>query len=112
MLGALGFWWLTLATIVTDPRPDWHTVAEPGVAALAALWAVAAVVLPLAVRGRRLPVDVVAATTWAAGLAAATGAIAEALAFEEPPGTVPAAVAAGVFAVAAAAFRAANDPVE
>ncbi|HEX8123518.1 MAG TPA: serine/threonine-protein kinase [Solirubrobacteraceae bacterium] len=111
-LGALGFWWLTLAAIVTDPHPDWDAVAEPGVLAVAALWGVAAAVLPLVVRGRRLPVDVVAATVWAAGLAAATGAIAEALAFAEPDGTVPAAVLAGIAAVAAAAFRAANDPVE
>jgi eukaryotic-like serine/threonine-protein kinase len=111
-LGALGFWWLTLATIVTQADPDWDAVTEPGVLALAALWGVAAAVLPLGVRGRRLPVDVVAATVWAAGLAAATGAIAEALAFTEPGGTVPAAVLAGIVAVAAAALRAANDPVE
>jgi hypothetical protein len=105
VLGAIGFWWLILATIVTDPRPDFEAIAEPAVPALAALWAVAAAVLPLLVRGRRLPVDVVAATVWAAGLAAATQAIAEALAFAEPDGTVVAAVLAGVVAVGAAAFR-------
>jgi eukaryotic-like serine/threonine-protein kinase len=104
-LGALGFWWLTLAAIVTQDRPDLEAVAEPAVAALAALWAVAAAVLPLAVRGRNLAIDVVAATVWAAGLAAATGAIAEALAYAEPDGTVPAAVLAGAIAVLGAAFR-------
>ena len=36
-------------------------------------------------------VDAVAATVWAAGLAAATQAIADALAFSEPDGTVAAA---------------------
>ena len=105
VLGALGFWWLTLAAIVTQPAPDLDALAEPAIPALAALWGVAAAVLPIVVRGRRLPVDVVAATVWAAGLAAATGAIAEALAFAEPDGTVPAAIVAGVVAVGAAAFR-------
>jgi hypothetical protein len=57
------------------------------------------------VRGRNLAVDVVAATAWAAGLAAATGAIAEALAYAEPRGAVPAAVLAGAIAVLGAAFR-------
>ena len=104
-LGALGFWWLTLAPIVTQVDPDLDRLAEPGIAALAGLWAVAAAVLPLAVRGRNLAVDVVAATVWAAALAAATGTIAEALAYAEPDGTVPAAVLAGAIAVLGAAFR-------
>ncbi len=111
-LGALGFWWLALAPVVTRARPDLDAVAEPGVLALAALWGAAAAVLPLLVRGRTLAVDVVAATVWAAGLAAATGAIAEALAYAEPDGTVPGAVLAGVVALAAAAFRGAGDRVE
>jgi hypothetical protein len=55
--------------------------------------------------------DVVAATVWAAGLAAATGAIAEALAFAEPDGTVPAAVLAGLVALVAAGFRGQGDRV-
>jgi hypothetical protein len=110
-LGALGLWWLTLAAIVTDDRPDLAAVADPAVPALAALWAVGAAVLPFAVRGRRLPVDVVAAAAWAAGLAAATGAIADALAYPEPAGTVPAAALAGAAAVVAAAFRGGGDRV-
>ena len=104
-LGALGFWWFALAPVVVQDRPDLDAVAEPGVAALAALWGVAAAVLPLLVRGRRLAIDVVAATVWAAALGAATGAIAEALAYPEPDGTVAATVAAGALAVLAAAFR-------
>ena len=104
-LGALGLWWLTLAPLALQAEPDLDALAEPGIAALAGLWAVAAAVLPLAVRGRNLAVDVVAATVWAAGLAAATGAIAEALAYAEPEGTVPAAVIAGAIAVLGAAFR-------
>jgi hypothetical protein len=62
-------------------------------------------VLPLAVRGRNLAIDVVAASAWAAGLAAASPAIAEALRYAEPEGTVPAAVLAGAIAVVGAAFR-------
>ena len=104
-LGALGFWWLTLAPIVTQSDPDLASIAEPGVAALAGLWAVAAAVLPFLVRGRRLSVDVVGATVWAAGLAAATTTIAEALSYTEPDGTIAASVAAGALAVLAAAFR-------
>ncbi len=111
-LGALGFWWLALAPVVTRARPDLDAVAEPAVLALAALWGAAAAVLPLLVRGRTLAVDVVAVTVWAAGLAAATGAIAEALSYTEPDGTVPGAVLAGVVALAAAAFRGAGDRVE
>jgi hypothetical protein len=111
-LGALGLWWLTLAPIATQNTPDLDALAEPAIAALAALWGAAAAVLPVVVRGRTLAIDAVAATAWAAGLAAGTGAIAEALAYAEPRGTVPAAVLAGVLAVAAAAFRGPDDRVE
>jgi eukaryotic-like serine/threonine-protein kinase len=105
-LGALGFWWLTLAPIVTQADPDLDRLGEPAIAALAGLWGLAAAVLPLVVRGRNLALDVVAAAAWAAGLAAATGAIAEALLYAEPGGTAPAAVLAGAIAVVGAAFRA------
>jgi hypothetical protein len=70
-----------------------------GAAALAVLWALGALVLPWLVRGRSLAFDVVAATTWAAGLAAATGALAERVTGAPPPGLVAGGIAAGVLAV-------------
>jgi hypothetical protein len=65
------------------------------------VWAVAALVLPLLVRGRALPVDVVGATAWAAGLAAAmegaTGAA--------PRGLILGALGAGALALLIVASR-------
>jgi hypothetical protein len=104
-LGALGFWWLVLAPLATQADPALDALAEPAIAALAGLWGLAAAVLPLVVRGRNLAIDVVAATAWAAGLAAATPAIAEALQYAELEGTVPAAALGGAIAVVGAAFR-------
>ena len=78
-----------------------------------ALWAAGAAVLPWLVRGRSAALDLVAATLWAAGLAAGAGAIGHALG----PGTVPQpdprgvalGAAAGVLiAVAARAIRGAT----
>ncbi|MDQ6805591.1 MAG: hypothetical protein M3065_11635, partial [Actinomycetota bacterium] len=53
-----------------------HRVLEPlvtsGALAPALVWAVAAVILPWLARGRRVAVDFVLASAWAAGLVAAT----------------------------------------
>jgi eukaryotic-like serine/threonine-protein kinase len=121
-LGALGCWWLALAEMVSGDRlalgtpPDatfdpggaahlWP-LATSGVLGLAALWAAAAVVLPVVVRGRALAADVVAATAWAAGLGSATQAIAGALAWQPAMrGLVAGAVVAGGLALVAAASR-------
>jgi hypothetical protein len=77
-LAAAGAWWLVLAEA---PRPHgWDSLesfATSGALVIAPVWALAAVVLPWLVRGRRLAVDVVAATAWAAGLTAAAEAAAE-----------------------------------
>jgi hypothetical protein len=121
-LGALGCWWLALAELVSGDRlalgtpPDatfdpggaahvWPLVTS-GVLGLAALWAVAAVLLPIVVRGRALAADVVGATAWAAGLGSATQAIAGALAWQPAMrGLVAGAVVAGGLALVAAASR-------
>ena len=71
-----------------------------GALLLAVVWGFAALVLPWLVRGRSLAVDVVTATTWAAGTAAATVSLAEQLGTPAPYGLVPGAVAAGVVALA------------
>ena len=61
--------------------------------------------LPWLVPGRSLSVDVVGATTWAAGLAAATAAVAERTGLQEPRGLVAGAVVGGVLAVLAGRAR-------
>ncbi len=71
-----------------------------GALLLAVIWGVAALVLPWLVRGRSLAFDVVTASAWAAGTAAATAALAEQLGTAPPYGLVPGAIAAGVIALA------------
>jgi eukaryotic-like serine/threonine-protein kinase len=118
-LGALGCWWLMLAEVLSGKRlalgaPPDATLAgthlmpllTSGVLAVAALWAAAAVLLPLLVRGRALAADVVGATTWAAGLGSATQAVAGALSWQPAMrGVVASAVVAGGLAVVLAASR-------
>ena len=117
-LGALGAWWALLATPLLGraalgampelaPGADLEAAADGVLAPLlsggallyAALWALAALLLPWLVRGRWLAVDLVAAATWAAALGAGTVAVAESLGTSEPPGVVAGAVIAGVLAV-------------
>jgi eukaryotic-like serine/threonine-protein kinase len=118
-LGALGFWWLALAEVLSGDRlalgvPPGTTLAgshlDPlvtsGALALAGLWAAAAVLLPVLVRGRTLAVDIVGASAWAAGLGSVTQAVAQALSWQPTMrGLVAGAVVAGGVAVAAAASR-------
>ena len=110
-LGALGAWWLVLAEAVADERlatgpprdmgawqrstqHAWTDVLVPivtnGALLVAALWALAALVLPYVVRGRVFALDLVGATIWAAALGSATQAVAP-----EMRGLVAGAVAAG-----------------
>jgi len=130
-LGALGAWWVVLAepllerALVLGPAPRTASrdsfdgaagiaagdVIAPamssGALLLAVLWGTAALVLPWLVRGRSLSVDIVTATAWAAGTAAATAALAQRLELPPPHGLVAGAVAA---AVAALALRRAEPP--
>jgi hypothetical protein len=129
-LGGLGGWWLALAEALTSgrlltgpasgvlPRDAWegsalHAVRDAvwpllsaGALAVAVLWALAAMLLPVLVRGRSAALDLVGAAAWAATLAAATQALAEGLLLDPPRGLVAGAVLAGVVAVAARAARA------
>jgi hypothetical protein len=118
-LGALGGWWLALAEVLTGDRlalgapPDAALDAKhldplltSGALALVGLWALAAVVLPIVVRGRVLAADVVGATAWAAALGSATQAVADTLSWQPTMrGLVAGAVVAGGLAVAFAASR-------
>ncbi|HEY6695333.1 MAG TPA: serine/threonine-protein kinase [Solirubrobacteraceae bacterium] len=109
-LGATGLWWLLLAeplldrdlafaTAPGDAGDVLETLLGGGALLLAPVWAAAALVLPWLVRGRSLAVDVVAATTWAAGLGAATGAVAQSASLGEPRGLAAGAVVAGALAL-------------
>lgn len=84
-------------------------LVSSGAVGIALVWALAAAVLPYLVRGRSAPVDIAAATAWAAGLAAGTQAVAGALPWAGGPpavhGAAPAAILAGVIAVFARASR-------
>jgi hypothetical protein len=127
-LGALGGWWLALAEALTSkqlvagagvqsPRGVWDESAldaardavwpllSAGALGLVALWALAAMLLPLLVRGRSAAWDMVGAAAWAATLAAATKALSEALLLDPPRGLVAGALSAGVIAVGARAVR-------
>jgi len=128
-LGGLGAWWLALAELLTSdrlvfgpasdvlPRSNWESSAVDAMAhalwpllaggalGLVALWALAAVALPILVRGRSAALDIVAVTGWAAALAAATQALSEALVLDPPRGLVVGALAGGVIAVTARAVR-------
>jgi hypothetical protein len=115
-LGACGLCWVLLAEpllgrdLLLGTRPgDAGDVLEDlvtsGALLLAPVWVVAAAVLPWIVRGRSLALDVVAATTWAAALAATTGTVAEATGLGEPRGLVAGAVLAGALALIAAQAR-------
>jgi eukaryotic-like serine/threonine-protein kinase len=118
-LGALGCWWLALAEVLTGDRlalgapPNAKLdgshitpLVTSGALALAALWAAAAVLLPVLVRGRRLAADLVGASAWAAALGSGTQAVAETLSWQpEMHGLVAGAVVAAGVAVAAAASR-------
>jgi eukaryotic-like serine/threonine-protein kinase len=120
-LGAAGLWWVLLAEpllgerlYLSPPTPGaprgWEDEAgraldgvlgppvTSGLILLAALWALAAVLLPWLVRGRYAGADLVAASAWAAGLGAGTAALAEWAGAAAPRGLVAGAIAAGTLA--------------
>jgi len=132
-LGALGYWWLALAEPLlgrrlwlgplsgTPTRAAWEgsldTTAVHVVGPLltsanllgAMLWALAAGLLPLLVRGRGAALDVVAASLWSGMLAGLVpivdGGLAAGAAAQAPRGLVVGAVLGGAIAVAARALR-------
>ena len=128
-LGALGGLWLVLAEALASerllfgqpravlPAGAWDESAldaardalapllTGGTLAIAALWALAAALLPVLVRGRSAAIDLVAAAGWAAALAAATQALGEALVLDAPRGLVVGAIVAAAVAVGARAVR-------
>lgn len=135
-LGALGFWTLVLVEPVVyatffygcargtlppgawegSVADAWRSAIEPllrsGALACAALWAAGALVLPWLVRGRSAALDLVAATVWAAGLAAGAAAIGHALNGKVPsPDPRGAAFGAAIAVLLAVAARGARVAV-
>ncbi|HTA32714.1 MAG TPA: serine/threonine-protein kinase [Solirubrobacteraceae bacterium] len=132
-LGVLGYWWLTLAGPLlghklwleephgTPRHSVWegslslaatHVIAPVlaiGVLSGALLWGVAAVVLPLLVRGYSAVRDVAAVAAWSAALVVATPVLAAGLnahaAHPSPRGALLGAVLGAFVAVAARAVR-------
>jgi len=132
-LGALGYWWLTLAepfagerlwlgpSAGIPPRAVWedslsstavHVVAPAltlGLLLGAALWAAAAALLPLMVRGTSAALDAVAAVAWSAALFLATpgldAGLGAAAAQPTPRGALVGTLLGGAAAVAARALR-------
>ncbi len=122
-LGALGYLWLCVAELLSGQallaggdiaqRPGWEDSAsravsdalEPlvtsGLLTVAALWALAAAVLPWVVRGRSAALDLAAAAVWAAALAIGTQAMLDAAAPSAPP---PRGLALGAIAAVLAAI--------
>jgi hypothetical protein len=111
VLGAAGLWWIVLVQVVADrrlitaPARDLaHLVARPELA-VAGVWAAAAALLPLFVRGRNAAVDLLGACVWAAALALGTRAVTRAAGAGDPRGLIGAAALAALLAVLARALR-------
>jgi hypothetical protein len=113
-LGALGWWAVLTARVLghgrgawaDDPSLAWHEGVQPIVGnglilAVAGVWALAALALPLLVRGRALGPDLVGAVIWGTALAAGTQALAP-----DIGSAVLGATLAGVLAVLIRASRA------
>jgi len=129
-LGALGYLWLCVAELLSGhqllagppgdagQRPGWEDSAgravsdaigpllTSGVLAVAALWALAAAVLPWVVRGRSAALDLAAAAVWAAALAVGTQAMLDATAPHAAHGARGLALGAVVGALGAVGLRA------
>jgi eukaryotic-like serine/threonine-protein kinase len=133
VLGALGYWWLTLAEPLlsrrlwlgepagTPARESWegsigaaatHVVLPMftlGVLFGALLWACGSLVLPWIVRGRRVVLDLLAAVVWSVALAVAAPALDGGLVVHAtqpaPRGIAVGAIFAGALVVAARALR-------
>jgi hypothetical protein len=111
VLGAAGFWWLSLVEtilqkrLIFSPAEDLKAlVADPRLA-IAGVWAVAAAVLPLLVRGRNVGADLLGACAWAVALGIGTNAAAHAAGAGSPRGIVGASALAALVAVLARALR-------
>jgi serine/threonine protein kinase len=132
-LAALGFWWLALAESLLNrrlwlgpprglpPRAVWESSLEKAATHVigatftvelllgAAVWALAAMILPWLVRGRNAALDVVTAVVWTIALLAATPLLGRALLSQagqsSPRGALLGAVVGCALAVCARALR-------
>jgi hypothetical protein len=115
-LGALGWWAVLAGRVVVHGRAAWADdagaawrrgvqpiVGDGSILAVGGVWALAALTLPVFVRGRAFALDLVGAVAWGAGLAAGTQAVAP-----DAGTAVMGAALAGVLGVLARASRAAD----
>ena len=108
VLGAAGFWTVALVGLLLhkhlfiEPPTTLRGLVESPAVATAGVWAAAAALLPLLVRGRNVGVDLLAALTWALLLALGTQYAADAA---DPRGVAGAAALAALTAVLAQALR-------
>jgi hypothetical protein len=113
-LGALGWWAVLAGRVLGHGRAAWAddigaawregvqpVVGDVTVVAVAGVWALAALLLPLFVRGKAFAYDLLGAAVWGAGLAAGTQALAP-----DMGAAVLGATLAGVLSVLVRASRA------
>lgn len=111
ILGAAGFWWLSVVALllnkrlIVDPAQDLKDLVQQPSLALAGVWAAAAAVLPIFTRGRNVGLDLLGACVWATALALGTQTVAEATNAGDPRGVVGAAALAALLALLAGALR-------
>ncbi|MDX6640481.1 MAG: eukaryotic-like serine/threonine-protein kinase [Solirubrobacteraceae bacterium] len=111
VLGAAGYWWIALVQavlgkrLITAPAADLKHLLTRADLAVAGVWALAAGLLPLLVRGRNAVLDLLGACVWAAGLALGTQAVTRAAGAGDPHGLVGGAALAALLAVLAMALR-------
>jgi hypothetical protein len=111
VLGAAGFWWISLAEIalhqrlLLGPAADLRDLVSSRWLVVGAVWAAAAALLPLFVRGRNVGADLLGALAWATATAVASDQLAKAVGAPDPRGLVGAAATAAVLAVLAQALR-------
>jgi hypothetical protein len=111
VLGAAGFWWLSLVALllhrrlITEPATDLTTLVQDPQLAIAAVWAAAAALLPAFTRGRHIGLDLLGACVWATALAVGTQTVAGATNAGDPRGLVGAAALAALLAVLSGALK-------
>jgi hypothetical protein len=108
VLGAAGFWTLSLVALLLqkrlllEPHGNLTALTSDPAMATAAVWATAAAILPALTRGRNVGADLLGAIVWAAALAVGTQYAAQG---GDPRGLTGAAALAALLATLAGALR-------
>jgi len=111
ILGAAGYWWLALVQtllherLITEPAAGLRALVEHPALAVSGVWAAAAALLPMFVRGRHVIADLLGAVGWATALALGTHTVARATGAGDPRGLIGAGALAALLALLAGALR-------